>query len=223
MHWTKAVGLASACLACGTVWTAAVALACSSYAWTTRTRIDQGKGAPPELIDRIPAAWLVAAPSTEIFYFRRQYDRLGVEVIDLQIVELSLPGIDTFAAPRENRRFWRRAGWPFLALEASSTQIGGRTGVTDYGFDAPEWLERVPQNRPPWATGPPLPTRPIATGFALDSLIFAAVSFCVVLGGRAGVAAVRRRMMRCATCGYDRRGLSSPEGACPECGMAPTT
>jgi hypothetical protein len=212
--------LAAACLACGVACTIAVAFVCSSFSWTARTRIDQGKGAPPGLDNKIPAAWLVPAPFTEICYFRRQYDRLGVEAIDVQIVEMPPAGIDTFTF-RESRRFWRRAGWPFIALEACSTQTGGMIGVTDYGWDAPEWLERVPQNRPPWATSPLFPTRPLVMGFVLDSLLFGAALFCVVLGGRVGVASLRRRRMRCAACGYDRLGLPA-DAKCPECGSVPT-
>jgi hypothetical protein len=61
--------------------------------------------------------------------------------------------------------------------------------------------------------------RPVALGFALDTLIYAACIAGLGAGVRLFVRARRKRRGACAGCGYDLKGLADG-AACPECGRA---
>jgi hypothetical protein len=62
-----------------------------------------------------------------------------------------------------------------------------------------------------------MPLRPVWGGLAADVALWSAGWLVLLRGFEIGRAARRRRAGRCASCGYDRRGLDAG-AACPECG-----
>lgn len=125
--------------------------------------------------------------------------------------DASWPGTDV-------ARFHGARGWPFLALwcEFITTPSLPWNGRPSGGIELP-W----PGVQPGWYLPPPpktaLPLRPLWTGFAADTLVFAATWWLLHGGGRRWRASRRRRRNMCARCGYDLRG-TEPPGVCPECG-----
>jgi hypothetical protein len=67
-----------------------------------------------------------------------------------------------------------------------------------------------------------LPFRPIWTGFALNTLFYAAIAWGLWQVPLAIRRRRRRRLNRCVKCGYDRAGLAG-DAACPECGASEPT
>lgn len=111
------------------------------------------------------------------------------------------------------------AGWPFRALH------GSQEGGTFAGL--PDWLprERIRPLSPyitVW-TGPQerqLPIRPIWTGFALNTVLFAAPVLALLLIPGPLRRARRRRRGQCERCSYDLRGTPAL-APCPECAAKP--
>ncbi len=107
-------------------------------------------------------------------------------------------------------------GWPLRAFAAESWQYSKAVqGSTPPSFERLRWgctIAATPRGRII------LPLRPIWSGLAADTAVFAACSWMLaaVLGGAR--AALRRSRGCCARCGYDLRGLAG--APCPECGQA---
>ena len=127
-----------------------------------------------------------------------------------------IPGPNTSARVAETHA----AGWPMLALKYLSEQdvVMGPTGsplrvtyTSEWGLSVSRWFRT-------W-NNECLPLRPMPLGFAVDTLLFAALMWASVRGDRAWRLSRRRRRGRCANCNYDRTGLA-PGAVCPECGAA---
>lgn len=105
-------------------------------------------------------------------------------------------------------------GWPLLALRSQTAQAppGNRPSepVTTWGI-------ALDKARDSTLDSLVLPLRPIWTGFAIDTLLYAGLAFGLFICPGMLKHAVRRRRGRCQRCGYDLRG-SSQSAVCPECG-----
>ncbi len=123
-----------------------------------------------------------------------------------------IPGPNTSASEAETHA----AGWPMLALKYICEQhvASGRARVTyssEWGLPVSRWFRR-------W-TNECLPLLPMPLGFAVNTVLFAAVLWASARGARAWRSSRRRRRGRCANCNYDRTGLAAGV-VCPECGVA---
>ena len=113
-----------------------------------------------------------------------------------------------------------RAGWPLRALEGSRTEPGS-TPADRFRY---RWLWRIgsmeanPYQRGQLPLIPRflLPLKPLWPGFAINTLMYAALVWLLLFAPLALRRAVRRRRNRCECCGYPR-GTSS---VCSECGAA---
>jgi hypothetical protein len=65
-----------------------------------------------------------------------------------------------------------------------------------------------------------IPLRPLWPGFALNTLLYAAILFALIRGPFIARRTLRRRRGLCVSCGYDLRGRGPDHAACPECGAA---
>ena len=64
-----------------------------------------------------------------------------------------------------------------------------------------------------------LPIKPIWSGFAINTILYAAILWLLSLCPSATRRLIRRKRGRCIKCGYDLRGHSGGE-VCPECGTS---
>lgn len=118
---------------------------------------------------------------------------------------------------------WRiDAGWPMRSMTVSAW----------YAFASGEMEQYSPSLKPPRALLPSehwfvgyrnrLPLTPIPAGFAINTLVYAAV-VGAILTLPLSFFPIRRRLRarrgRCPGCGYDLAGARG--AACPECGAAP--
>ncbi len=109
------------------------------------------------------------------------------------------------------------AGWPFYSLESFVHR------TTDFSQSPPQSEYRsgtfeLPREILPRSWGTEVPVRPIWTGFAINSLLYAtAVCLLAMIPPRIR-RHLRRRAGRCPNCNYDLRATTT--GACPECGAA---
>ncbi len=104
-----------------------------------------------------------------------------------------------------------RCGWPMRSMTGRYATGIGFSGAVDV---------------PPWFAGltssifhsQMVCLSPIWTGFAVNTLVFAACAGTIVVVPGKLRRAIRRRRGRCVKCNYDRRGI--PDAPCPECGTA---
>ncbi len=106
-----------------------------------------------------------------------------------------------------------RAGWPRLSLEYSRW----KTDVTQID-ETVQGLLMVP-NILPGIQDPYVPLRPIWSGFAVNTLFYAAVLWLLISGPFALRRLIRLKRGRCPACAYDLR--HGEHDACPECGRLP--
>ncbi|MCH8822568.1 MAG: hypothetical protein IH984_03575 [Planctomycetes bacterium] len=119
-------------------------------------------------------------------------------------------------------------GWPRLALW-SGYEIG-------YGGDGPSskprgyWTiwsgMRISGTQHDYSVGlnavpRSLPYRPIWSGFAINTLFYAAILWILWSSSSAARRLIRRKRGLCIKCGYDLRGNSGGD-VCPECGITIT-
>jgi hypothetical protein len=108
---------------------------------------------------------------------------------------------------------WMGAGWPCTSLWCEDQP------------PLPNW-SMWPTPYSPWENCGRLylrvlPLRPVAFGFAINTLFYAAVLWMLFAGPGAVRRLVRRKRGRCPGCGYDLRGqvtIAAPGSRCPECG-----
>ena len=107
-------------------------------------------------------------------------------------------------------------GWPFLALsswrawnpERSSTVIEDDfVSVRGMSLERQSGGLRL------------IPFDPIWPGFAINTLLYAAILWLLTLGPFTARRIIRRKRGHCIKCGYNLRGHSGGE-VCPECGVA---
>jgi hypothetical protein len=130
----------------------------------------------------------------------------------------------------------RAASSGFALCHVYPYSIGGRVGASRYSAGLPfhsfqahatrsdvdeEWrvacgaaLQPDPHVRPELV----LPYRPLWPGFAINTIIYAAIVWVLFAVPGAVRRRVRRKRGQCAACGYSRRGISADK--CPECGAA---
>ena len=82
--------------------------------------------------------------------------------------------------------------------------VGGIPVAVEVEFGGPIKMERV------------LPLRPIWPSFAINTIFYAVLVWCVTLVPFTARRFIRNRRGHCIKCGYDLRGDSS--AGCPECG-----
>ena len=104
-------------------------------------------------------------------------------------------------------------GWPLVSMERESQSLNGGPSSPAAAILAPAL---VPKSIGATSL---LPIRPRPLGFAVNTAMWAAPLWLLMLG-RVGWRGVRRWTKRrtgtCAGCGYDLRGLDG--AVCPECG-----
>ena len=101
-----------------------------------------------------------------------------------------------------------RAGWPMRSM--------GAVWVDDPLLN-PSHLGAVRFRRDGATHFDILALRPMSTGFAINTLFWAAVLWLVIPGPFALRRLIRRRRGLCPACGYDLR--HGEHEACPECGV----
>ncbi len=108
-------------------------------------------------------------------------------------------------------------GWPWLSLWVSFHEIrpSGTTGTTKVAVE--RWTGLALSSgakliHPPKA----LPLVPIWSGFAINTVLYAAILWLLTLGPFTLRRFIRHKRGLCIKCGYDLRGDFS--AGCPECG-----
>jgi hypothetical protein len=175
-----------------------------------RVQIDFANTTPIPWPRSVPPSWSTAAESTG---------------------HTAGPGwaFDTFGGSKPSGFLHEvRTGWPALALKmhwvfpVSPVEFGDLTPdlrIPKEGHDGlavPAWMSSP-------TSGNVAPIRPIPLGFALDTLLYAAVVWVVLLGFPAVRNFRRARRGWCVKCGYDLAGLRGMGrvATCPECGAVP--
>jgi hypothetical protein len=103
-------------------------------------------------------------------------------------------------------------GWPAYSLAC---------GTPDRFDSPPEWFGLLEMPFEPfWLRLDGLPIHVMPRGFAIDTVLAAALWSLVLFGVPAARRRHRRRRGRCASCGYDLRSLTAGT-TCPECGRTP--
>ena len=104
-------------------------------------------------------------------------------------------------------------GWPLRSLQAQSHFRNGQW-IRD------SWLlPLVPRtNLFGFESQPELPLRPIWSGFAVNTVFYAALLWLPIRGPFVLRRHIRRKRGLCVSCGYDLR--HADHEACPECGLA---
>ena len=102
-----------------------------------------------------------------------------------------------------------RAGLPLRAVEGASWRAAGTptAGTPKVILDA---LVVLPANRLK------ILLRPVWPGFAINTVVYAAILWLLALAPFTARRMIRHRRGRCRKCGYDLRGDFS--ASCPECG-----
>ncbi len=110
-------------------------------------------------------------------------------------------------------------GWPMLSMRCTFLRARSGVGVRTRrevvgGLEMPPriWTGGSVRYRKDRA----LPYIPIALGFVVNTLLYAAFIGLPIAGRSAGRRVIRRKRGHCINCGYDLRGTEHE--VCPECG-----
>ncbi len=107
-------------------------------------------------------------------------------------------------------------GWPLRSLEGGVAFADADSEVNrDYTTNIYIW-GRLDRDEV-W-----FPFGVIWTGFAINTIFYAAMLWLLAFGPFAARRFIREKRRRCIKCGYDLRGTSGGGGVCPECGARPT-
>ena len=101
-------------------------------------------------------------------------------------------------------------GWPFVSMWREYSPSG-----TGYGWKVLHGFE-VAFLHPDGSSPRAIPLDPIWSGFAINTIFYAAVLWLLTLGPFAARRMIRRKRGLCIKCGYDLRDDFS--AGCPECG-----
>lgn len=134
---------------------------------------------------------------------------------------LGVPHLDVDAAAE---RLTVAAGWPMTSFAGSCWTY--RAGTPSGPAPDRRVYRAAILATWPWGAGaappdPPMsgrliPLRPLASGFAVNTLLYAVVCAAIFLGPGAARRRYRRKHRRCVSCGYPLAGTD--HRACPECG-----
>jgi hypothetical protein len=170
---------------------------------------------PRTLTDLSHLPWRLSDLPQQCWIDVTSYRGRGLEDTDFNWVQ-------TDQLPRHTGLRRHRAGWPALAMRCErnwSSEASGDWYPISYGLTPPHWTTRERYFEDIGSPGlrPPLPVLPEPKGFALDTLFYGALLFCLFLLARRLRGTLRTRRGRCPDCGYVLSGLPQ-SSACPECG-----
>lgn len=106
------------------------------------------------------------------------------------------------------------AGWPLKCFQATLWMSKHRSPVSDGWVQLPGWC--VGRRSPTIS----LPIKPLWLGFGINSVVLGVGTGVLMAAPRWTRRRIRMAQGRCASCGYDLKGLSG--GVCPECGEGNT-
>ena len=124
----------------------------------------------------------------------------------------SLP--QEFEPPLPLGRISDRRGWPLLSMQCAFVETAQDIWNPVYEVDDGIKLTTTPGSDERGLRA--LPLRPIWTGFAINTVFYAAILWLLTLGPFTARRMIRQRRGHCIKCGYDLRGHFS--AGCPECG-----
>ncbi len=116
-------------------------------------------------------------------------------------------------------------GWPCLSFRGGYTETFGGPATAGIVHDVEPHLDEmvidvVRNGKAVQITDPrPTPLIPVWPGVVVNSVLFGAAWYGLLLIPASLRRGRRRRRGACVECGYDRRGIA-PEAACPECGTS---
>lgn len=194
--------------------------------WQGAGRGTFGIGAPDRWSQRVPAAWPPTPQGTS-------ESRWWCCTIRHEHAEWPAPiiGPDGLRTP-EGMEVMRTAkvltlqmsewGWPMRSLRTSRTnEVGAALSIRMLPPPGDHSLAEGIRLPPSLARSPfvaHLPLMPVWPGFAINTLLYAAVAAALLAGPGKLRRALRRRRGQCTRCGYDLAGLAQ----CPECGHVDT-
>ena len=106
-----------------------------------------------------------------------------------------------------------RAGWPARAF-SGRYYSNSRSKNSERVIHLPDWIIQTTRGESRFD----LPIKPIWTGFAINTLFYAAILWLLTFGPFAVRRFVRNKRGHCIKCGYDLG--HADHRACPECGAA---
>ncbi|MCH7547518.1 MAG: hypothetical protein IID30_14045 [Planctomycetes bacterium] len=124
--------------------------------------------------------------------------------------------------PGERTRTIDVRGWPVLSMWTGQEQrynlelpsgISCQSHKIIAGYQIPSKLVNPNSGKPVILV---LPLRPLWTGFAINTIFYAAIFWLLIPGPFVLRRAIRRKHGLCVKCAYDLRGADHE--ACPECG-----
>ena len=123
-------------------------------------------------------------------------------------------------------------GWPWRSVETrdqwsdddlwwtnpaiASLRLRAEMALPTWSWDRGWLCPFVPRPFGPFSDSLRLPVRPVAWGFAGNTLMYGAFLYALSLAPRVARRWVRRKRGACMACGYSLRGTAT--GVCPECG-----
>ena len=184
-----------------------------------RINLDQEEAVWPKYL--LDANWL-----PPVVAYRDKVEGVGVRFTEMRSFPRSYAELSSLGSDELFLLGVVECGWPFRSLEvhwhavfgphqeARMSETLARAGWYR-GLTPPDF---VPVYGPRGAHS--LPVVPIASGFAINTVLYASALW-IVFGAPLTIHSVVRRYRRrkrghCIKCGYDLRGTSG--GGCPECG-----
>jgi len=213
MNTTVRLGLRVAvCTAAGFIIAVGIAGAAARWSPATSGAITRFSGAA---FDGIPVTF-ARGFGTERVLLQRQFGGRFVADIDPphipEWVRLPADGDGAFVQEAQ----WIGAGWPVVCLTTHRL-----FDLNNLSIDPSAWhggIEMVRERPLQPLTAVVIPYTPYWPGLAINSAVYAAAILLLTSAFHVARRVRRVRANRCASCGYDLRGLTSR--ACPECGVA---